>query len=545
MVRADAPVGITPLGKAACAALAFRVGGQMRVAVIVKATFTIAQDQPMALVDPDPTLHADKRLPGGAADSISEASDLVPYRPRADVLLRGYVRAPWGRPVPSMAVRLMVARGHALLLDKRLAVRGSPDPSGLSRDPSPFESMILAYELAARSPENPVGIPEGEGRWANIFDPRQPGRPVGFGPISPRWPSRRRLLGAHEASLDAPIPNLPVDFAWAYFNAAPEDQRIDFLRGDEWVGFEGMSAQLPRVQSYLPRARAAARVHGPGLDPHAGQPLSLVADTLAIDAASMRCWVVWRGSFPAAHEGALASYHVYAGVETADRSLIFPVGHAAPSARGGPPSRPVARAGPPSRPVARVNARPRASPQTLEMPAYPADAMRPATPFEPSPSSEVPVTLDLANAARRGPRDAPVTPFIGSAAQPARDAPRGPLPPATPFETRGRSSSPLTGQARVDVTPHIAMPVTPAFSETAIVEPPAATPAVVEAAIVEPDLPRVEPRAVELAAAAPLIVEPPAAEPPSAPEPAPELPRTLGGHFLAALARRAGPAARS
>jgi len=42
-----------------------------------------------------------------------------------------------------------------------------------------------------------------------------------------------------ESAFAAAIPELPGDFGWAYFNAAPEDQRIDFLHGDEWVGFEG------------------------------------------------------------------------------------------------------------------------------------------------------------------------------------------------------------------------------------------------------------------------------------------------------------------
>jgi hypothetical protein len=536
VLRGDAPAAITPLGRAACATLAFRAGGQLRVAVIVKATFIFVQDRPMLLVDPDPILRADEHHNGSPSSSLVAADDRVPYRPRADVLLRGHARAPWGLPTPAMAVRLMVARDRDLLLDKRLAVRGAPDPSGRGREPLSFEAMTLAYELAAGgpgSPDNPVGIPEGPRQWPNILDPRQRERPAGFGPIAPRWPSRRRLLGAHEGAVTAAVPDLPADFAWAYFNAAPEDQRIDFLRGDEWVGFEGMNAQIPRVQSCLPGVRGAARVYGLAQELRAGKPIALSADTLSIDASHLRCWVVWRGSFPVAHEDDLHDCHIFAGVETAELPLPFPASYSAPPGGARDAVRPVQ-----ARPliakgaaVGAAAAPPRPTVETVAMPAYPASPLQPATPFESRepapviPTAEIPVDVVAML------RSAPATPFVPSPALPPREPLLHPLPAATPFEQHASaplSSAPITPE-RVDRVP-LSFPPPPPVAPPSVA-PPSVAPASVAPASVAPA--SVAPASVAPASVAPASVAP--ASVASAAEP--EAPRTLGAAFLAAVAR--------
>jgi hypothetical protein len=399
----DAGTAITAMGMSGGATVAFRVGGDLRVAVIVKATFILAPDGPMLLVDPDPIVRADQLRDKSPTSSLVAAGDLVPYRPHADVLLQGHARAPGGKPTPAMAVRLMVARGAEVVLDKRLAVRGTPDPTGATREPSPFTAMLLAWELSAGTPENPVGIRETAHAWPHIVDPRHRDRPAGFGPLSPRWPSRRRLLKVPESAFEAAIPALPRDFAWSYFNAAPEDQRVEFFRGDEWVGFEGMSSQLPRVQSCLPGVVGRARVYGPQGPSLTGQPVPLEADTVIIDTDRLRCSVVWRGSFPIAHEKYLRVLEVVAGVETAERPLAFPAAYTGRSV--GASSPPPAPAPSAPRPDATEESR------TQEMPAA---------------------------------RVAPATPF-GPASAPARPIRQRPLPAATPFEGAHLTPAPLPG----------------------------------------------------------------------------------------------------
>jgi hypothetical protein len=56
----------------------FRAGGQLRVAVIVKATFVIAPDRAMVRIDPEPLLRADRHADKDPLRSVIAASDRVP-----------------------------------------------------------------------------------------------------------------------------------------------------------------------------------------------------------------------------------------------------------------------------------------------------------------------------------------------------------------------------------------------------------------------------------------------------------------------------------
>jgi Uncharacterized protein conserved in bacteria (DUF2169) len=355
---------ITPLGRASAATLAFRVSGQLHVAAIVKATFVCAPEQAMLLVEPAPIAEADPVCDGAPGKGVLVAGDLVPYRPRADVLLSGHARAPAGRRAQSMGVRLMVARGQALLLDKHRAV------------PGPHGAPIDGGSPAHRAP---------------LGDPRV---------------------------LEAPIPELPADFPWTYFQAAPEDQRIDFLQGDEWVGFEGMNVQLARVQSYLPRVRGAARVYRPGPEGAAGKAIALVADTLRIDADRLLISVVWRGSFAVSSEVDLGGLHVVAGVEMAGVPLEFPSSVSRPPAS--------------AREHLQVVDAERHKVRTVTLVGERIDA--PAT-------------------SRAG----DVLPFKPAASAPRVPRPAIPLPPATPFERHAQagvlSSRAWTPTSREDSTP--------------------------------------------------------------------------------------------
>jgi hypothetical protein len=248
------PMAISAIGSVACATVAFRSQGKLRVTAIVKATFALEDGQPMERIDPEPVVLHDKHHEGNASRSVHRACETAPYQPRCDVLLNGYAVAPMGkRKVSTCPVRLLVQQEATQLIDKRLAVRGDLDPA--TRQPAPFERLPLVYELAPGGPhvdENPVGVVERPDKPANIYDPRGPG-PVGYGAISRRWPVRRKLLGTLEPKrLDALVTDLPVGFPWDYFQAAPADQRLPFLRGDEWVALEGMHPSFARLTSQLP-----------------------------------------------------------------------------------------------------------------------------------------------------------------------------------------------------------------------------------------------------------------------------------------------------
>lgn len=75
----DTEARTTVLGKSAAAAFAFRVAGELHVAMVVKATFQFVHQGPMVLVNPDPLVRADAYRGDNLAGSVTAVNDLIPY----------------------------------------------------------------------------------------------------------------------------------------------------------------------------------------------------------------------------------------------------------------------------------------------------------------------------------------------------------------------------------------------------------------------------------------------------------------------------------
>ncbi|WP_437296313.1 DUF2169 family type VI secretion system accessory protein [Sorangium sp. So ce426] len=320
---ATGPVRVTPLNGAAAAAVAWRSRGELHITVIVKATFAFAADAEMPRVEPQQVVHGEVHHGNNPGRSVRLTSDLAPHLERADVLFTGHAHAPPpGAPVHALPVRLAISDEDGPLLDKELLVK----------DRAGFQRMPLVYERALRGEndqENFLGV-QGTGDAsepeATIVDPLQPARAAGFGPIARAWPARRRLLGATpRKALDAAIAEIPDPFEWAYYQAAPPDQRTRYLRGGEWIELHGLHPTLPRFRTRLPGARGRARVHGlSAFGVGEGHPLELNADILRIDGDEQRCTLVFRGSLVVPGEAALAAATLVAGVELPGEPLEWP-----------------------------------------------------------------------------------------------------------------------------------------------------------------------------------------------------------------------------
>jgi hypothetical protein len=236
-------------------------------------------------------------------------------------------------------VRLAIFRDRALL-DKTLYVFG--DRPQASTPPRPFDRMPLRWERTYGGPRtagNPVGVGQSEADPApNVIDPRAPHAPAGFSPVSAYWPQRKQL--AERPAVAGNVLEIGEGMRWPYFQAAPPDQQIEYLRGDEWIVLDGMHPSLPRLYSRLPRATAAAWVIGADRDrPRAAQPLDLVADGLAIDADRQRCSVTWRGGFVVADgDAGVRRLRVYGGVELPGRPVTWPAEVTSPPPPPPPPS---------------------------------------------------------------------------------------------------------------------------------------------------------------------------------------------------------------
>ena len=316
--------GAMAAGATSVAAIAWRYGSALRVTVIAKATFAFARDAAMARGEAQPIFREDVHHGQSPMRSIRFSSDLAPYLHRGEAFFTGHAYAPGGGKTEAMSVRLGIFDEARPLIDKTLLVRQRGG----------FQKMPLVYEHAFGGigwPDNPLGVgalAERQDADPTVFDPADDKRLAGFGPIGQAWPARRRLLGTtprKALALDSAIASIPEGFDWGYFQAATADQRLGFLRGDEWIVMDGLHPTLPRLRMRLPGARGLARVYGlTAFGVVEGQPLVLHADTLRIDGDELRCTLTFRGVFPVASEEALAAVRAVAGVELPGVPIAWP-----------------------------------------------------------------------------------------------------------------------------------------------------------------------------------------------------------------------------
>jgi hypothetical protein len=311
------PVPIRSHDSIRCGSRLWSTNQAFRVTVIVKATFTLVPEGDARLAPPLDIVREDVRSGHGAETGLERASEIAPYLPSAGILLFGHAYPASATP-SAASVRLGIGR-IGPLLDKTLHVVGDRSSSAPSVS-KPFDKMPLVYERAFGGPgfdENPAGVgASGAGPLPNILDPTNPRRAVGFGPIPRHWAPRRRFLGNASADKVATVvPALPEGFDFRYFHAAPSDQQLDFLAGDEWILLDGMHPMHPRLRSRLPGLRAEARFHTEPIgNPGQGREIVLSADTLVIDADRLAASVIFRGSFPVASLDVAPRLHLSAAI---------------------------------------------------------------------------------------------------------------------------------------------------------------------------------------------------------------------------------------
>jgi hypothetical protein len=288
-------VPITPLGPITAATVPFRAHGRLQLTAIVKATFALAPEARMTIAVPDPILATEVPDPSGRG--LRSAGDLAPYLGETDVLLTGHAEVLPTFLAPEIRVWLAVIRDGVARVDRWL-------------------------ELDASARVGPA-------RGHVHID--------GAGPLSREWPRRSQFLeGLDARRLHAPLVDIPEGLDWTYFQAAPVEQRMELLRGDEWLVLGGIYAQRPRLRTQLPEARGVARLYRRGESlPREGASIALVADMLVIDVDRRCASILWRGH-TSVEEAELGSLHVVAGVELPGRPIPwadpFPAEQPAPSA---------------------------------------------------------------------------------------------------------------------------------------------------------------------------------------------------------------------
>jgi hypothetical protein len=228
--------------------------------LVVKATWALAPgvaSSPMKLAARQEPVSADRI----AGDEVLYASDFVPFKPKADVVVTGHARA--AVAARSIAVRLAVGEIDRVVY-------------ALAAEPQVELPLSASYLRVAARPD---------------------ARATGVGP-SPTWRARP-LLGAKGAAdligpSGAPRAALDPEFDFGLFNVAPAEQQLASLREDARVTLEGVAPGGARVEARLPGVRPRVFLADGGGAPT--QELAVACDTLAVDVDRMTCVTVWRGA---------------------------------------------------------------------------------------------------------------------------------------------------------------------------------------------------------------------------------------------------------
>jgi len=249
---------------------------QLFATVAVKATFTLVPGAAMTGRAPLPIERTERSFAQGAG---IEPGDIAPCLVQPEVWVRGHAWYPPAQGAPSVRVRLVVARDGNALVRKSVEIPIQQDP------------FVPPYLHA-------------------------------LAPLARSWPVRTRLLGSFDwKNLDDSPIELPELFDWSYFQAAPMDQRLGPLRGDEWLRLEAIHSTVYKFDTQLPSASCAVMMFGQ-VDPfRQGVPLRVGLDTIQIDVDQGTCALVFRGHTPLPADVALEDLQFVAGLGFPDRPM--------------------------------------------------------------------------------------------------------------------------------------------------------------------------------------------------------------------------------
>ncbi|RMI00752.1 MAG: DUF2169 domain-containing protein [Calditrichaeota bacterium] len=297
--------------------------GYEHVLVVAKVTFTIKDDGTCAPSDEQqPLVYADEFYSEPGFSAVKYETDFALFKPKTDVLLNGSAYAPGSKPATRVTVSLQVGKmvKSFNVVGNRYWKRGlmsvSPTP------PEPFTVMPITYENAFGGVDDTHKDPAkhrtyllnhvGKGYYTNtdlalmdgkplpnteeinnpITKPDGKYKPMAFGVVGRAWQPRASYAGTYDQQwLDEHYPFLPPDFDNRYFQAAPEDQWCEHLRGGEAVRLVNLTPEGKmafRLPVFEVPVKLIYRSHN--------EELRNILDTVIIEPDKRRCILTWRGS---------------------------------------------------------------------------------------------------------------------------------------------------------------------------------------------------------------------------------------------------------
>ncbi|MEP7122583.1 MAG: DUF2169 domain-containing protein [Byssovorax sp.] len=256
--------------------------------------------------------------------------DLLLPKAQGEILVtgKGYTQ---GGPRPACSVRVQLGP-----IDKTLWIVGNRRwKLGAATDPEPFTEMPVSWQNAFGGPgfaDNPVGkglgtvmgptgeihpLPNVEHPKHLVRSPKDRPAPSGFGAYDISWPQRASKLGTYDqAWLKDRYPGFAADFDVAYFNAAPEDQRLPgFFEGDEAFTIENMHPSQGKITGRLPGLGVRVFINQRASGVEALREVKMRLDTVHLFPHQERGILLFRGVHKVAEVDAADVLQIIGGVE--------------------------------------------------------------------------------------------------------------------------------------------------------------------------------------------------------------------------------------
>ena len=305
--------------------LGFESDGRELLVVAIKATYNMPRNgQDATLAEEQVKLVKADEFTGepGLSAPLCE-TDYSHRKPKCDVILNGSAYAPGSYPTTAVEVSLRVGQMH-----KSFSVFGDrrwQDIMLSASDPEPFTQLPISYERAyggadsnedqpdkiVTYPENPIGtgyhpirrrsdligtlLPNTAEGSSPISDTKGRYKPMSFGPVGRNFSPRHSHAGTYDQRwIDNEAPFWPADFSYRYFQCAPDDQQVSYLRGGEEVELRNLTPDGLRFFN-IPRRTTPVT-----LIPHRSPDIQheAICDTLVLEPDLGRFSMTWRLPFP-------------------------------------------------------------------------------------------------------------------------------------------------------------------------------------------------------------------------------------------------------
>jgi hypothetical protein len=292
--------------------------------VIVKGTFSFDWEHTEIAAEQVPIAFGDSLYDDKEGGGIRYETDLVPFKPRTDVVLDAAAHAPDNRPARALPVAVTVGpvKKHLAVFGKRLW-----NHAGVLRrrrytitEAQPFVTQPIRYceafgGLDATSGEYCDHNLSGKGFYSIktrdnlagkplplIEDPRHlikspTDRPptAGIGFYHRAWLPRARYAGTFDKAWRAErSPRMPKDFNFRFYNGAhPDLQAKGYLAGNEPVELINLTPE-GHMRFSLPAVNPLCRLRRARQEKE--ESIALNLDTVFIEPERNRFCLVWRGA---------------------------------------------------------------------------------------------------------------------------------------------------------------------------------------------------------------------------------------------------------